>query len=334
MSAPAIRWGIIGCGDVTEVKSGPGFQKANGSRLVAVMRRDGGAARDYARRHGVPRAYDHAADLIGDAGVDAVYVATPPSSHHDYALQALAAGKPAYVEKPMACSHRECRAMNAAAEAAGLPLFVAYYRRMLPRFVAVRDALRDGRIGTPLTVTAQYASPPDPSLGAGPLPWRYRPEIAGGGLFVDMGSHALDLLDHLLGPIDEVRGFAVNQLGAYAAEDAVAFAMRFRSGVIGTARFAFTAREHADRVEIAGSHGVLRYATFAEVPFEIETARGATHSRIAHPKHVQQPLIQSIVDELRGFGNCPSTGTSAARTSWVINRVLDQYRGKPAYRSS
>lgn len=326
MSPPAVRWGIIGCGDVTEVKSGPGFRKARGSRLVAVMRRNGDAARDYARRHGVPRAYDDAADLIGDAEVDAVYVATPPSSHHDYALQALAAGKPVYVEKPMACSHRECRAMNAAAAAAGLPLFVAYYRRMLPRFRAVSDALRDGCIGLPLSVTAQYASPPDPSLGSGPLPWRYRPEIAGGGLFVDMGSHVLDLLDHLLGPIDEVRGFAVNRLGAYPAEDAAAFAMRFRNGVIGTARFAFAAREHVDRVEIAGSRGVLRYATFADVPFEIDTAGDAVRTRIADPEHVQQPLIQSIVDELRGFGSCPSTGTSAARTGWVIDRVLAEYR--------
>jgi 1,5-anhydro-D-fructose reductase (1,5-anhydro-D-mannitol-forming) len=323
---PAIRWGIIGCGDVTEVKSGPGFQKAAGSRLVAVMRRNGDAARDYARRHGVPRAYDDAAELIDDAEVDAVYVATPPSSHRDYALQALAAGKPVYVEKPMACSHDECLSMNAAAEAAGLPLFVAYYRRMLPRFVAVRDALLSGSIGTPLTVTAQYASPPDASLGSGPLPWRYRPEIAGGGLFADMGSHVLDLLDHLLGPIEEVRGFAVNQLGTYRAEDAVAFAVRFRDGVIGTARFAFTAREQIDRVEIAGSDGVLRYATFAEDPFEIVAAGGTTRTEIAHPAHVQQPLIQSIVDELRGFGNCPSTGRSAARTGWVMDRVLAEYR--------
>lgn len=322
---PAIRWGIIGCGDVCEVKSGPGFRKANGSRLVAVMRRNGDAARDYARRHGVPRAYDDAAELIGDGEVDAVYVATPPSSHHDYALQALAAGKPVYVEKPMACSHQECQDMNAAAETAGLPLFVAYYRRMLPRFVAVRDALLGGRIGTPLTVTAQYASPP-PSLGSGPLPWRYRPEIAGGGLFADMGSHVLDLLDHLLGPITGVRGFAANQLGVYPAEDAVAFAMRFRDGVIGTARFAFTAHEQVDLVEIAGSRGVLRYSTFGDGPFEIVTADGTERTEIAHPEHVQQPLIQSIVDELRGSGSCPSIGTSAARTGWVMDRVLEEYR--------
>src|SRR3954452_10240835 len=97
-----IRWGIIGCGDVTEVKSGPGFQKATGSALVAVMRRDGDKARDYARRHGVARAYDNADDLIQDPEVDAVYIAPPPSSHADLALRTSAAGKPCLVEKPMA----------------------------------------------------------------------------------------------------------------------------------------------------------------------------------------------------------------------------------------
>lgn len=327
MSDPAtISWGIIGCGNVTEVKSGPGFRKATGSRLVAVMRRNGAAAQDYARRHGVPRSYDNAAALVADAGVDAVYIATPPSSHHDYALQALAAGKPVYVEKPMACSHAECLAMKEAAVNAGVPLFVAYYRRMLPRFVAVREAVLNGAIGTPRTVHAAYGIPPDPSLGIAQLPWRYRPDIAGGGLFADMGSHVLDLIDHLLGPITKVRGFAINQLGSYGAEDAVAFAMRFRTGVIGTARFAFTAQENVDQVEISGSDGVLRYSTFGEVPFEISTSSGTTRTEIPHPKHVQQPMIQSIVDHLRGEGTCPSTGESAARTSWVMDQVLAEYR--------
>src|SRR5688500_4072884 len=103
-----IRWGIIGCGDVTEVKSGPGFQKARGSALVAVMRRDRAKAEDFARRHGVPRAYTDAEALIADPDVDAVYIATPPSSHRALALQVAAARKPCLVEKPMAMTHDEC----------------------------------------------------------------------------------------------------------------------------------------------------------------------------------------------------------------------------------
>ena len=118
----AVRWGIIGCGNVTEVKSGPAFQKAERSNLVAVMRRDGAKARDYAQRHGVPRWYDDAQALINDAEVDAVYVATPPSTHKLYALMAIAAGKPVYVEKPMAMDAAECEAIIAAGRAADVPV--------------------------------------------------------------------------------------------------------------------------------------------------------------------------------------------------------------------
>ena len=189
-----IRWGIIGCGAVTEVKSGPGLQKAERSRLVAVMRRNASLAEDYARRHGVPRWYSDARDLLADPEVDAVYVATPPSTHREYARLAAAAGKPVYVEKPMARTHAECLEMIAACREAGVALYVAYYRRAQPRFLKVRDLLAAGAIGAPRSVTVTlHQPPPAPVARPEDLPWRVRPEISGGGLFVDLGSHTLDL---------------------------------------------------------------------------------------------------------------------------------------------
>src|SRR5690625_1222950 len=134
-----VRWGIIGVGHVTEVKSGPGFQQAERSELVAVMRRHGERAADYARRHGVPRWYDDADALIADPEVDAVYIATPPDSHAEYAVRVLEAGKPVYVEKPMARTAAECEQMLSASRRSGLPVFVAYYRRAMPRFVKVKE---------------------------------------------------------------------------------------------------------------------------------------------------------------------------------------------------
>src|SRR5262245_17775985 len=124
----SVRWGIIGCGDVTEVKSGPAFQEAEGSALTAVMRRDGDKARDYARRHGVPNWYSSADVLIDDPDVDAVYIATPPSTHCQLALRVAAAGKPCLVEKPMAMNHAECVRMVEAFASRGVPLWVAYYQ--------------------------------------------------------------------------------------------------------------------------------------------------------------------------------------------------------------
>lgn len=328
MSAPRgpIRWGILGCGAVTEAKSGPAFQKADGSALVAVMRRDGAKAEDYARRHGVPRWYDDAERLIHDPEVDAVYVATPPSSHAALAMAVARAGKPAYVEKPMALSPAECDAMNDAFARAGVPLFVAYYRRALPRFELVKRLLEAGAIGAPRAVEVSITKPVHPherdAKAVEQLPWRVRPEIAGGGHFVDLASHTLDLLDWLLGPIAEACGVATNQARLYPAEDTVGASFRFVSGVVGAGHWCFCADARRDVLAIVGERGEIRMATFGDDPIVVVDARGRTEHAIANPPHIQQPLVQTVVDALHGVGVCPSTGASAARTTRVMSAIL------------
>jgi predicted dehydrogenase len=313
------RWGIIGCGEVTEVKSGPAFQKATGSGLVAVMRRDLSKAQDYARRHGVPRAYDRADALINDPEVDAVYIATPPSSHCELTLAVAAAGKPCLVEKPMAMNHGECLRMIEACAVGGVPLWVAYYRRALPRFLLVRDLLAANAIGT---VTSVHVAVTKPLAGAERSNWRFDPAIAGAGLLFDLGSHCVDLLDFFLGPITGVAGFPVNTAAAYGAEDVTAASFSFGDRMVGTGIWNFNAESSADTMTFVGSAGVLETPIFSDS--DVIVTRGA--ERQAHPArypaHVHQPLIQTIVDELAGTGRCPSTGESGARASWVLDRVL------------
>lgn len=321
-----IRWGILGCGDVCERKSGPGFQKAEHSALAAVMRRDGAKAADFARRHGVPRWYDHAGALVADPEVDAVYVASPPGSHLELALLAAKVGKPAYVEKPMARTHGECLAMLEAFRSRGLPLFVAYYRRCLPRFLKVRDLLAEGAIGRVEGVEVRLAKPaPAPGPG-GEVPWRLVPELAGGGLFLDLASHTLDLLDFLLGPLGEVSGRAINESGRHAVEDRVDAAFTFPGGTRGTGSWDFASGRHEDAVEIRGNKGRIAFSTFDDLPVRLETAQGVREFAIPHPPHIQQPLIESVVTDLNGGEPCPSTGESAARTSWVMDQVLAGFR--------
>lgn len=320
-----VRWGIIGVGDVTEVKSGPGFQQAEGSQLVAVMRRTGAKAADYAARHGVPRWYDDADELIHDGEVDAVYIATPPDSHRDYAIRVLEAGKPVYVEKPMARSAAECVQMNEAAERAGLPLFVAYYRRAMPRFEAVSRLLADGAIGELRAFSIRHLRPTDPNQGDA-LPWRLRPEVSGGGHFVDLGSHTLDLLDHLLGPVANVTGHATNSAGSGAAEDTVSAVFRHESGVLGTGLWCFSAAEDLEQVQLLGSRGTLSFSVFDQQPLELQTADGRRSIPAPYPATVQQPLIQSVVDDILGRGRCRSTGVSAMRTAEVIDTIMADHR--------
>jgi predicted dehydrogenase len=322
-----IRWGIVGCGNVTEVKSGPAFQKAEHSRLVAVMRRTGPLARDYAERHGVPKWYDNADALIHDPEVDAVYVATPPSSHKEYALLSARAGKPVYVEKPMALDFAECRVMIDACQSAGVPLFVAYYRRALPRFLKVKELLDSRAIGDVRFVSCTFYQPPSPEdLDPARLPWRVDPAIAGGGRFVDMAAHMLDFLDFALGPIREVQGVASNQARLYPAEDIVSGTFVFESGVHGVGTWCFTSGDRRDFTEIVGSDGTIEYSTFDTRPIVVTTRAGTTELPIPNPPHIQQPLIQSVVNALNGVGSCPSMGESAARTTSVMEQMLSGIR--------
>lgn len=319
-----VRWGMIGCGNVTEVKSGPAFQKASGSQLVAVMRRDAEKARDYAQRHRVPRWYSDAQALIDDPDVDAVYIATPPHMHHAYTLAAARAGKPVYVEKPMALSADQCQEMIAACQAAGVPLFVAYYRRALPRFLKARELLASGAIGDLRAVHVDLALPlqvPPPAE----LPWRLNPEIAGGGLFVDLASHTLDYLDFVIGPVKSAFGFAANQAGVYPAEDIVSAVFQFESGVQAVGQWRFNGAESADRIDLIGAHGRISLTTFDESPVVLEAASRRESFPIPNPPHIQQPLIQQIVDQLRGFGECSSTGETALRTTRLMEQLLSAY---------
>ena len=323
-----IRWGIIGCGDVTESKSGPAFAEAANSALVAVMRRDGAKAADYARRHNVPRWYDDGAKLIADPEVDAIYVATPPDAHEQYAIMAAKAGKPVYVEKPMARSYDECVRMIHACRSEGVKLFVAYYRRSLPRFLKVKELLDNRAIGQVRFVNVRLHQPPlKEDLDVHNLPWRVRPEIAGGGRFLDLASHTLDLLDFLLGPIANARGHANNQAHLYPAEDIVTGSFAFESGILGTGLWCFTTHHRADEVQIVGDAGRICFSTFgATDPVRLETEGNAEEFDIPHPPHIQQPMIQAVVNDLNGQAQSPSTGETASRTSRVMDQLLAGWR--------
>jgi predicted dehydrogenase len=321
-----IRWGIIGCGDVAEVKSGPGFQQARDSALVAVMRRNRAMAADYAIRHDVPRWYDDADALIANPEVDAVYIATPPGSHMDYALKVCTAGKPCYIEKPMARNHAECEQMVSTFRAAKLPLFVAYYRRALDRFVNAKNLVSAGAIGTVTGVNYRFTAPAAKLEGL-PLPWRLQAEHAGGGLFMDLGCHTLDIMDFMVGPLKNEAGVASNCAGLYDVEDTVALSFVTQGGAPGTAHWNFAGAYIEDVIEITGTKGRISLSTFGNEPAQLFTADGIEKFDLPNPVHIQTPMIRTIVDELLGRGTCPSTGESAQRTARIMDTALDSYYG-------
>ena len=326
----AVRWGIIGVGNVTEKKSGPAFYKSENSELVAVMRRDAEKAADYARRHNVPKWYSDASELINDPDIDAVYVATPPGSHASYAIKAMRAGKPVYVEKPMARNYAECKEMLKVSEETGMPIWVAYYRRSLPAFLKVKELVDSGAIGKPLTVHITLHKPPRKTdRNQPPTDWHVRPEISGGGYFFDLGSHELDYLDFVFGPIKNVSGVASNRAGLYPAEDTVIGTWEHESGVTGSGSWCFVADESAekDEIEIIGGKGKIIIPCFTHGKIKIISSEGITEMGFKNPEHIQQNLVQQIINELRGEGKCVSTGESAARTAKVMDEMVKGYYG-------
>lgn len=323
-----IRWGIIGCGDVTERKSGPGFAKARNSELRAVMRRDAARAEDYARRHGVPRWHSDADAIIEAEDIDAVYIATLTDSHREYTLRCAAAGKPVYVEKPMAMNPAQCEEMIAACRTAGVPLWVGYYRRALPRLLAVRDLVADGAIGE-VRMAVTYLTQKRPAaaeFAGGAVPWRVNPALSGGGFFFEGSCHTFDFLDFLFGPITEVQGIAANLAGLYDAEDAVSATYRFASGVVGSGAWCYDADRDEDYTELIGTRGRLRFATLSPQPLRLFRGDSVEERPLGDPEHVHQPLIQTIVDEMNGEGRCPSTGETALRTARAMEAILGAFR--------
>ncbi|HDR05347.1 MAG TPA: Gfo/Idh/MocA family oxidoreductase [Candidatus Marinimicrobia bacterium] len=317
-----IRWGMIGCGAVTEIKSGPAFQLAENSELTAVMCRRLDKAGDYAQRHQIPFYTDDTEKLLSREDLDAVYIATPPDSHAYYTQLAAQYGKAIYVEKPMARTFAECKAMLAVTEKAGLPLYVAYYRRALPRFLKIKEILDAGRIGSPRIVTIQLYRPPFPADLEGKANWRTDPKIAGCGYFCDLAVHTLDILQWLLGKIQSVESAIANQLKIYTAEDTVSARFTFPNDVHATGIWNFTAYSAFDQNEIIGDKGKICFSTFGDSPIELHASDKVETFSIANPRHIQLPFIQKMVNALLEKEPFAPNGKSAAHTNWLLDQII------------
>jgi predicted dehydrogenase len=318
-----INWGIIGCGDVTEIKSGPAFNKVPNSSLVAVMRRDAAKAADYAHRHNVPRWYSNADELIADAEVNAIYIATPPGSHESYALAAINAGKPVYVEKPMALNYRAAKNMAAAAASKNIKLCVAHYRRQQPFFKKIQQLISDAAVGTVRLVRLELYKPPltATELSSEHHAWRVNPAIAGGGLFHDLAPHQLDLLYYFFGPVQSINGIAINQAGNYNAHDLVTGNLLFKNGIGFSGTWCFNAAATTDNCEIIGSNGSIYFSMFGGNTITV-IAKGITQifSFDTLP-HVQQPMIEQVVQYFLGRAANPCSAEDGAEVMRIMEEM-------------
>ena len=321
-----INWGFIGCGEVTEKKSGPAFNEVEGSQVVAVMSRSENKARSYAERHHIRKWYTDAQELIDDPDVNAIYIATPPSSHATFAFMAMRAGKPVYIEKPLAASYNDCIRINRISEQTGVPCFVAYYRRYLPYFQKVKEIIENGTIGKVINVQLRFSVPPRDLdyKNEKELPWRLQPDIAGGGYFYDLAPHQIDLLQNIFGVITRAHGYPANRAHLYKAEDTVSACFFFENGVTGSGSWCFVGHESAkeDRIEVIGDKGSLSFSVFTYEPIVLITSEGKQSITVPNPSYVQLPIIKHVIEHLQGIGHCECTSISATPVNWVLDRIL------------
>jgi predicted dehydrogenase len=292
-----INWGIIGCGDVTEVKSGPAFNKVPHSKLVAVMRRNAEKAKDYAQRHGVEKWYSNADDLINDADVNAIYIATPPLNHEEYAIRAMKAGKPVYLEKPMALNAEAAKRIEKVASESGVKISIAHYRRQQPLFLKVKELLQQKAIGDVRFVDLKMLQPHQSDIITKTEDnWRVDPAVSGGGLFYDLAPHQLDIMLYFFGRAKKISGMVFNSSHYYNADDITCGQVLFESNVVFNGSWCFTVAERKDVCEIIGSEGKLSFPIFDHKQIILEREGAKTTIEFERLQHVQQPMIQMVVE--------------------------------------
>ena len=320
-----VTWGIIGCGDVCEVKSGPAFNKVPNSRLVAVMRRDMAKAQDYAHRHNVPRAYNDAAAIINDPSINAIYIATPPSSHEQYTIDSIKAGKPVYVEKPVTLNSASCDRMNRASHESGIPVSVAHYRRGLPLFKKAKSLIQAGTVGNVRLIRLTVLQPKSSKIITKTEDnWRINPNLSGGGLFHDLSPHQLDIIFWIFGKPTKVNGGSVNQGGLYDAPDMTTLEAEFIGNVKLQGAWGFSVAESAtqDLCEVFGDKGMMRFSFFRKSTIELTTDSANEVMEFDYPVNIQQPMIDSVVKYFRGEGPNPCSLEEASVVMSMMDATL------------
>jgi 1,5-anhydro-D-fructose reductase (1,5-anhydro-D-mannitol-forming) len=325
-----IRWGIIGGGDVVVRKSGPAFASTEHSALRAVMRRDRAQAEASARALGAEAWYDCVDDLLADAAVDAVYIATPPALHAEQALACAAAGKPAYVEKPFTVGTAEAVRVVDRFREAGVPLLVAHYRRALPRFRTIKTLLDMGEIGTVQAVRLSLERRYEEDAKHA---WLFNPALSGGGKFIDIAPHAIDILVYLLGPFRTIHGLMRNAGSPHGLEDVVAMAFETGTGVLGTAHFDFVSKHKRDSAIILGSEGSIAFEVHGDGPVVVEGRQGRRSLDFPNPEVIEGPMIGEVVRFLTGRDGTPCFGREAIEAVRIIEAASEAfYRSRTASR--
>ncbi|WP_402373815.1 Gfo/Idh/MocA family protein [Isoptericola rhizosphaerae] len=318
LDAPALRWGVLGAGNIAASFS-DGVRDRTAGSVVAVGSRSADKAQAFADAHAPgARAHGSYEALVADEEVDAVYVATPHSHHLEHALLAIEAGKHLLVEKPLTRSVSESRTLLDAAEAAGVFCMEAVWTRFLPHVAAIRGAIARGEIGEVRTVIAEF----DVAFAFDPSHRLFAPELAGGAL-LDLGIYPITFAHDLLGAPDTV--LAHGTLAETGVDDHVSMILGYDGGAQAILHTSSGASGGAG-ARIIGTRGRIEIPHFFFGPTGFEVVRDDGPSWT-----FTSPDGEGKAYEAAEVARCLAAGqTQSARMPWSdtleVMAVLDEVR--------
>ena len=319
----ALKWGILGCGDVAEYKGGPPLYNVEGSELVAVMRRDATKAESFAERHGAKRAYTNIEDLLADQEINAIYIATPPNLHCQQTIQVAEAGKHILCEKPMAMNTDECRQMIDVCQKNQVTLMIAYYRRFYPNILMMKKFLQANVIGETILARINHTSYYNPNRNEAGA-WRTDQPSSGGGVLMDLGSHRIDLLIHLLGDIESVRGYADPLYCNSEVDHSAVFTLRFQTGAHATANINWNIGVPIDDIEIHGTDSLLRCNSLNSGNLTLENQDDIQDFTQKPLEYTHTGLIEDFVNHIRTGEPICCSGEEGLKTAEIISQLYNQ----------
>ena len=248
-----LKWGVLGAGSVAQRRAMPAINKAKNTELHALLSRNTDRAKRLADAYGATNAYTTVEALLADDALDAIYVSTPVHLHYEQVIAAAERGLHVLCDKPMALAPEECREMIAACDANGVHLQVCFLFRFHTCFQQIRAWVNAGRFGQivhgRMPFLKQYQLMPDE--------WRAKPEEGGGGCFMDLGPHSVDLLRYLIGEVNAISAFYNSAVNNGAVEETGGIVLHFDNGAQAFTDLSFSV-PHCDIVfELYGTEGTV-----------------------------------------------------------------------------
>jgi 1,5-anhydro-D-fructose reductase (1,5-anhydro-D-mannitol-forming) len=304
-----LRWGMIGLGWVAGDYVAPSITHSKGSELVACLGSTPAKSRAFAQRFGNARAHDDLMSLLGDTGIDAVYIALPNAMHHAAVLAAAAAGKHILCEKPFAMDLAHAREMSAACTNAGVVLRVAHQLRLEAAVVRAREIVQSGRLGRLVSISLERASGNPPRVS-----WRL--DVPQSGVIFDVGVHLLDMVRWITGrEFVEVSAFSHPDRKLGKSDDTISIAARLDNECHATIRATREVATAENNLIVQGSKATLVTSAlrFAKEHFvRVRDADGTTEERFPLSP-VYDLEIEGFESDVRGVRSMLPQGQDGVR---------------------